>query len=369
MSFKLGRIFGIPVSVDVSWFIVFLLITYTLATAYFPKSMSPELRWFSGAIAALLLFGSVLLHELMHCVVAKKNGIGISGITLFIFGGVSKMTGEPGTPGSEFKMAVAGPATSIALSIIFFAISMLGRHVLGQVAYQIVFYLAAINLTLGIFNLIPAFPLDGGRVFRSIIWAYTHNYDKATRIAAGIGQGFGYLFIAGGVAFMLLVPGGFLSGLWLAFIGWFLNNAAVQSYQQVTLKNALSGVTVETVMTSDFPHVNPNSTIDEFVHDYLLRYDYAVFPVTEDDNLLGTITVNEVRNVPRDHWQTVTVRELAKPVDQDKIIDENDDAFDALTHMASGDDRRLLVMHEGKLKGMVTQDSIVHLIRAKLALG
>lgn len=371
MSIKLGRILGIPISIDVSWFVIFALIVYTLAVGYFPQAnrhLTPAMNWLGGVIAALLLFASVLLHEIMHSVVAKRNGIGIGGITLFIFGGVSRMTDEPRTPEAELKMAIAGPATSIVLAGAFYVAARLGgAAVFGVLGYEVVSYLALINLILGMFNLIPGFPLDGGRVLRAILWGATNNLEKATRYAAFSGQAFAWLFIIGGFSTMLF--GGFLGGLWFVFIGWFLNNAAHQSYQQLVLRRALSGVDVHRVMTTDFPHVDPSTSLQDFVHDYLLRYDYSAFPITDDGNLVGIITANEVRDVPREQWPTMSVRQVAKLPDEERVIDENDDAFDALMHMAEGNLRRLLVMHDGKLKGMITQDSILNLVRTKMQLG
>ncbi|HUV05460.1 MAG TPA: site-2 protease family protein [Armatimonadota bacterium] len=371
MSLRLGRLLGVPINVDVSWLVIFALIVYTLAQFYFPQanpSFSTAMNWLAGVIAALLLFASVLLHELMHSYVAKRNGIGISGITLFIFGGVSRMKEEPSTPEVELKMAAAGPATSIVLALLFWWLAVAGgRALLGSFGLGIVRYLAMINLILGIFNLLPGFPLDGGRVLRAILWGSLDSLDRATRYASYIGQGFGYLFILGG--FWIMLFGGFLSGLWFVFIGWYLNNAAQQSYQQLVVRRALSGVDVHRVMTTDFPHVDPGISVDTFVHDYLLKYDYAAFPVTKDDALVGIITVDEIRDIPRDQWGERTVGQVAKAPEEERVIDENDDAFDALMHMAEGNLRRLLVMHNTKLQGMVTQDSIINMVRMKMQIG
>jgi len=371
VNIRLGKLLGVPISIDLSWFVIFALIVYTLAVFYFPRvnpGFSTAMNWLGGVIAALLLFGSVLLHELMHSYVARRNGIGIGGITLFIFGGVSRMTDEPRTPEAELKMALAGPATSFVLAAAFWAVAAFGgRPLLGELGYQIVAYLALINLILGIFNMLPGFPLDGGRVLRAILWGSLDSLDRATRYASYVGQGFGYLFIIGG--FWIMLFGGFLSGLWLVFIGWFLNNAAQQSYQQLVLRRALSGIDVHRVMTTDFPHVSPDTSLDQFVHDYLLKYDYTAFPVAENDNLVGIVTVAEVRDIPRERWHDTTVRDVAKPPEEERVVDENDDAFEALMHMAEGNVRRLLVMHDSKLKGMVTQDSIVNIVRMKLQLG
>lgn len=373
MSLRIGKLLGVPISIDISWLVIFALIVYTLAVGYFPQAnphFTPAMNWLAGIIAGLMLFVSVLLHELMHSYVAKKNGIGIGGITLFIFGGVSKMRDEPRTPEAELKMAIAGPATSFALAAIFWAVAFFGGPAhLTEFGYQIVVYLAFINLMLGIFNMLPGFPLDGGRVLRAILWGSLNNLDRATRYASYVGQAFAYIFIFAGFAGMLLLRGFFLSGLWLIFIGWFLNNAAQQSYQQVALRRALSGVDVHRVMSTDFPHVDPNMCLDDFVHDYLLKYDYTAFPVTQDDSLAGIITVNEVRNLPREKWPETPVSAVTRPPEEERVIDENDDAFDALMHMAEGNLNRLIVMHDGKLKGIVTQDSIINLVRTKLQLG
>ena len=373
VSVKLGKLLGVPVSIDVSWFVIFALIVYTLAVGYFPQmnpGFSPAMNWLGGVLAGLMLFASVLLHELMHSYVAKRNGIGIGGITLFIFGGVSRLREEPRTPESELKMALAGPATSFALAAVFWVIAIFGgARLLGELGYQVIGYLALINFILGVFNMLPGFPLDGGRVLRAILWGSLNSLDRATRYASYVGQFFGYMFIFVGFAGMLMLRGFFLSGLWLVFIGWFLNNAAQQSYQQLALRKALSGVDVHRVMTSDYPHVDPGMCLDDFVHDYLLRYDYSAFPVTRDDSLVGIVTVNEIRDVPREKWGEMSVEEVAGPPEEERVIDENDDAFDALMHMAEGNVGRLLVMHDGKLKGMVTQDSIINIVRTKLQLG
>lgn len=371
MSFRLGRIAGIPISVDASWFIILALIIYVLAVMYFPQvdpDLSVPMRWLGGVIAALLLFASVLLHELMHSIVALRNGIDIAGINLFIFGGVSRMRSEPRTPEVELKMAIAGPVTSILLAGAFWVLLRVGGEaVFGRLGALVIGYLALINLVLGVFNLLPGFPLDGGRVFRAMLWGATNNLDKATRWASYVGQGFAYMFIIGG--FWLMLFGQFINGLWFVFIGWFLNNAAQQSYQQVQLRRALSGVDVHRVMTTDYPHLSPNLTLDEFVHEFLLKYDYSTFPVLEGDRFLGVVTINEVRDIPRDRWQDTLLRDIVKCPEDERVIKCTDDAFDALMHMAEDNAQRLLVMCEGRLEGVVTQENIVNLVRTKMQLG
>jgi len=370
MTLRIGRLLGIPIYIDVSWFIVFFLVVFVLAAAYFPQAspgLNHVLYWIAATITALMLFASVLLHELMHSFVAKRNNIGISGITLFIFGGVSRLKEEPHSPEVELKMALAGPLTSFALAALFGVVLLAGRGGVGTLGFEVLKYLAIINLILGIFNLLPGFPLDGGRVFRAILWGVTGSLEKSTRYAAHVGQGFGYLFIF--LGFLLIVLRQWLSGGWFIFIGWYLNNAAQQSYQQLVIRRALSGIDVHRIMTTDFPHIDARTSVHDFVHDFLLKYDYSAFPVISDDSLIGIVTVDEIREVPRAEWERIRVGDIAKPPEEERVIDENDDAFEALMHMAETNSRRLLVMHDGKLKGMVTQDSIISIVRTKMRIG
>jgi Zn-dependent protease/CBS domain-containing protein len=371
MTIRVGRLFGIPIYIEASWFIVLVLVVFVLAEGYFPQTQSGSgtvANWLAAVITALMLFGSVLLHELVHSVVARRNNVGISGITLFIFGGVSRLKDEPHSPEVELEMALAGPLTSFGLAAVFGGTALyFGKDTLGILGFEVLKYLAIINLILGLFNLLPGFPLDGGRVFRAILWGVTGSLERATRYASYTGQGLGYLFIF--LGFWLLVFRQWLSGGWFIFIGWYLNNAAQQSYQQLVIRRALSGVDVHRVMTTDFPHIDPNTSVYDFVHDYLLRYDYSAFPVVSDDTLIGIVTVDEVREVPREEWDSRNVGEIARPPDEERVVDENDDAFNALMHMAESNVRRLLVMHDGKLKGIVTQESIIHLVRTKMRIG
>jgi len=370
MNLRIGKILGIPIKIDISWLVIFALIVFSLSGGYFRVNfpqLTPAMDWIGGILAALLLFASVLLHELMHSFVAQRNKLKVGGITLFIFGGVSQLMEEPMTPEIELKMALAGPITSLVLGVaILVALKYIGTS-FGTLTAAILYYLGRINIILGVFNMIPGFPLDGGRVLRAVLWRSMNNLDGATRIASKVGQGFGYAFIFGG--FWIMLAGQGLDGLWFVVIGWFLNNAAQQSYRQLVLRNALTGIDVHRVMTTDFPHVDPETNLNDFVHDYLLKYDYIAFPVSKNDQLLGMITVSEVREIPKEQWPDVKVGAVTKPVGEERTIDENDDAFEALMHMAQGNANRLLVVHEGKLKGMVTQESIISIVRTKLQLG
>jgi len=375
-GFSLGKIAGFQISIDWSWLIIFVLVTWSLAATYFPRT-APHLGaaayWAMGVIAAILFFAAVVAHELMHSVVAKRYGIDIKGITLFIFGGMSQTAEEPQTPGVEFAMAIVGPAASLAISGVFYAVTYAATAAHWPAAVvAVVSYIAWINLVLGAFNLVPGFPLDGGRVLRSILWSSTKNLEAATRYASYVGQGFGYLLMAFG--FYALVQGAAvgrlpISGIWLGFIGWFLAGMARTGYEQVLLRQALSGVAVERVMTVDVPTVAPDVTVDDFVRDYLMRHEYACYPVLEDDSVKGIVSIDEVRSVPQDQWARTTVAEISQPVEDSLRISKDADAWDALLKLATDDTRRLLVMHDSSLDGTVSQENILRLVRTKMRLG
>lgn len=370
-GFRLGKVAGFEISIDWSWLIVLFLVIYSLAAYYFPHNypgIEPSIAWAISVIAALCLFASVLAHELMHSLVARRYGIEIQGITLFIFGGVSQTKGEPDTPKSEFWMAIAGPLMSVAIGLAFYFLTYVGRAALwSPLVIAVTGYVGWINLILAAFNLVPGFPLDGGRILRAAIWSVTNNLEEATRYASYSGQGFGYLLMGYGVFTMLV--GGLIGGIWLIFIGWFLAGNARSSYEQVVLKQALSGVEVEKVMTEDVPTVPEDITVDTFVHDYLMKEQYPCYPVVEDEQVKGVVSIDEVRSLPREMWQSTKVGDITEPVDDHYLVNKSDDAWDALVRLASEDARRLLVMHDGILDGTVTQENILRLVRMKMQLG
>jgi Zn-dependent protease/CBS domain-containing protein len=370
-GFRLGTIAGFEINIDWSWLIIFFLVVYSLAGFYFPRyypGLSVSTTWSISLVAALLLFASVLAHELMHSVIARRYGINIKGITLFIFGGVSQASTEPRTPKIEFWMAIAGPITSFVLAGIFYALAYTGQAGGWPIpVIAIVGYLGFINLLLGIFNMVPGFPLDGGRVLRSGLWALMNSLEKATRYASYVGRGFGYLLMAFGVVNML--GGAFISGLWLAFIGWFLAGSARSSYEQVMLREALSDVEVENVMTTDVPTVGPQVTVDDFVNNYLMRHQYSCYPVIEDEKVKGVVSIDEIRTVPREEWRTKTIGDITEPVEDEIKVNKDDNAWDALVKLANEDTHRLLVMEDGMLDGTVTQENILRIVRTKTQLG
>ncbi|MBI3945307.1 MAG: site-2 protease family protein [Armatimonadetes bacterium] len=368
MTFRLGRIWGLPIEIDATWFIIFALVTWSLSAGYFPR-LFPEqpatLNWLLGAVAALLLFASVLVHELAHSYVAMRNGLDIGGITLFLFGGVSKMTQEPGTPDLELKMAAAGPATSVLLGGLFWVIAqgLLAADAPVQIA-AVAGYLAFINVILAVFNLVPGFPLDGGRVLRALLWRATGSLERATRYASYGGQGFGYLLMF--LGFLWVLSGALVAGVWFIIIGWFLAGAAQSAYQQVIVRRALSGVPVERIMQRDVPRVACDTPLRDLVDEYFMRYDYSAYPVVEGEDLVGIVTVDDVREVPREEWAGTAVRQVVRPPDEHRLIDEKDDAWDALMQMAQLGARRLLVVHDGHLEGIVSRDSVLQVVRHKM---
>ncbi len=365
----LGRFFGISVRLHWSWFFIFLLVTWSLAVFYFPDRYPEWSRGgyvVMGLATSILLFASVLIHELAHSLVAKAAGIPIESITLFLLGGVSQMTQEPGKPGTEFRMALAGPATSLVLGGIFWGIWFAVRNV-NEPTAALVFWLGWINLVLAIFNLVPGFPLDGGRVLRSIVWWRTGNLLRATRAASFIGRGIGYLLIFVGI--FVLFWGDWITGLWMAFIGWFLQNAAVGSYRQLAVQDMLRGHTVSEVMVRDCPTVSPSLTLERLVNDYILTSGRRCFPVVEDSRLLGLMTMHDVKAVPRQIWATKTVREAMTPIERLKSVRASEDLSSVLQLMTAEDVNQLPVMENNTVVGMVARDNLLSFIRTRDELG
>ncbi len=354
-SLKIATIFGIPIRVHFSWLIIFGLITWSLSTFYFPKtapSLPVRFYWLSGAVAALMLFVSVALHELSHSFVALKYKLPISSITLFIFGGVSQMSGEPPTPKVEFRMAVAGPLASFFLALLFFAVY---RSIESEVLKALFLYLAQLNLVLGVFNLIPGFPMDGGRVVRAFLWSRTNDFFYATRKAANYGQKIALLFIIFG---LFSIFTGLSSGLWLMLIGWFLYTAAQASYQQAGLQEVLRGIKVRDIMVKDVVSLSPDMTVDEAVNDFFLKYGYGGFPVVDKDRFLGFLSMKEVKDIPREAWKVKRISEIFIPHDKKREISGSSDAMKALEMMISEDQGRLVVTDGGNMEGIITRNGI-----------
>jgi Zn-dependent protease/CBS domain-containing protein len=361
----MGRLFGIEVGIHYSWFIIFALVTWSLAVGFFPvlyPGWPTGTYWVVGAISAILLFAAVLVHELSHSLVAKREGLPVSSITLFIFGGVSNITREPGSPGEEFWMALVGPLSSLIIGIVAgaaaFAVSGFNEQLTA-----VLFYLAIINLLLAFFNLVPAFPLDGGRVFRSIVWSITKDLTRATRIASIVGQGFAYLFIFGGILWAF--SGNILSGLWFVLIGWFLNAAAEAAYRQVRTEELLKGVSVQQMMTRDVETVEPSISIRQLVDDYILPHNRRALPVVEDSELVGIITLYDVRNVPRSEWDFTLVRDVMTPRDRLYVLHPDDEVAQAFGILSQQDINQLPVLDKGKVIGFVTRGHLLRFLQTR----
>jgi len=364
-SFRLGRVMGIEIGIHVSWLIIFALLTWSLAAAYYPQlypGWGSLTYWTLGVLSSLLLFASVLAHELGHSWVAIRRGIPVKSITLFIFGGAASITKEAETPSSELFMAVSGPAVSFALALIFWLVYFLTQGT-SEVIGAMALYLAQINAILGAFNLVPGFPLDGGRVLRAVIWGMTKNFHQATKIASATGQGFAYFLIFGGIATAFIV--GWLGGLWLAFIGWFLATAAKASYRQMVVSEILRGASVREIMSSDFKSIEPNVSLQQALDDYMMPFSQRALPVSQWGRLLGLITLTDIKKTPRQLWSSTPVSEVMTRTDELKTVSRDDDLNTVLQCLQSQDLNQLPVMQAGELVGMVTRSDLIRYLQLR----
>jgi Zn-dependent protease/CBS domain-containing protein len=376
-KFRIGTVFGIKLLVDPSWIFIFLLVTFQLVTQLWQlhPGWSSALSLLLAIGTALLFFGSVLVHELAHAVVALRQGIPVLNITLFLFGGVANIQREPPSPRAEFLITIVGPIASFLLGVLFLALSYiiggigsLGATVevvlarLGPLGTMFV-WLGSVNILLAVFNLLPGFPLDGGRVLRSALWAATGNLRKATLWAGRVGQALAWLFIVGGVATVFgariaLIASRPLSGLWLIFIGWFLNNAATQSYRQLLARDLLVGVPVSRVMRADVPAVVPHHSVNQLVHEHIMGTDQHAFPVLRDDQLVGLVCLHDVRRVPRSEWDTTSVQAIMTPADQLIVTSPEEDLADAIERLVRREVGQLPVLHAGHFVGLLRQRDV-----------
>jgi Zn-dependent protease len=367
---RLFKLFGFQVRVDLSWLIIAVLVTWTLAVGVFPQSfhgLSPAAYWIMGAVGACGLFASIVFHEFAHSLVAQRFGMEMSGITLFVFGGVAEMNEEPRSPKAEFFMAIAGPLSSVVLAVVFWVLAQWGRAAgWPPQVYGVLGYLGWINAILVVFNLIPAFPLDGGRVARSIIWGWKKNLPSATRIVTAIGSGFGLLLI--GLGILSFMFGNFISGIWWFLIGLFLRNAAQMSYQQVLMREALAGEPLRRFMNPNPVTVSPSTSVQEFVDDYIYRYHYKLYPVVTDGQLLGCVTLSQVKQIPKQEWTSHRVSELTRQCNDGNAIDADAEAIDALSRMNKGQVSRLMVVKDNKLVGLVSLKDLLKFLSLKMEL-
>ncbi|MGE5308109.1 MAG: site-2 protease family protein [Deltaproteobacteria bacterium] len=368
---RLFKLFGFEVSIDASWLIIAFLITWSLAAGVFPffyPRLSTAAYWWMGIAGTVGLFMSIVVHEMMHSLVARRYGLPMKGITLFIFGGVAEMSEEPSSAKAEFSMAVAGPLTSIVAGFVCWLIVLGGQRlswslpVLGVVAY-----LSWINVILAIFNLVPAFPLDGGRVFRAALWSFTGSYRRASRIAAAFGSGFGLVLSLLGVLFIF--TGALISGIWWILIGMFLRSAAQMSYQRVVINSVLRGVPVKRFMQPRPVTAPAALPVDRLVDDYFYRYHFSMFPVVQDGGrLVGCVRTQDLKGIARQEWNHHTVNEITHDCSRENSINPDADAVEALNRMNTTGSTKLLVTRKEELVGIVTLRDLLGFLSLKLDL-
>jgi Zn-dependent protease len=358
-NLTIGRFGGVEVRLHWSLIAVFALIAWSLAEGVFP-SQNPGLSHGTyiamGIVAAVLFLVSILLHELGHSLVARREGIEVDSITLWLFGGVSQIKGRFKSAGDEFRVAISGPLVSIVLGVLFVLIAL--AHVPSSVD-GVAAWLGYINLILAVFNLLPASPLDGGRVLHAALWRAKGDFAWATRIASEIGQAFGYLFIALGLA-MFIFQGSF-SGAWLAFIGWYLLQGATAEARYVATEQALEGLRVRDLMVRDPVSVDADSTIGRLMDDVVWSHRFTTYPVLDGGKPVGLLTFAAVAAVPRSDWETRRVRDTMIPLDQVPLLTEDEKAVDALAALSAPSANRGLVVDNGHLAGLL---SITDLARA-----
>jgi len=370
LSIRLGKIMGIPVRIHYTLWLVFVLIAWSLAYGYMPHQypgLSPVTYWTIGIASAIVLFASVLIHELSHSYIAKKNGLPIARITLFFFGGVSEMTEEPQDAGLEVRMAAAGPLMSFMIAGVLGGFWYIGQAAgVPIVVTATVGYGALINAVLGAFNLLPAFPLDGGRVFRGSLWKHSKNLVGATRTATRVSEGLSLLMMLGG--FVAIIFGDFVDGIWIVVLGWFIKSGAETSLRQTLIGETLTGLTVGSIMTQGVLTVSPDITVQQLVSDYFLVHPHAGYPVMKDGRLLGLVTLQSARAIPKEQRITETVAQAMIPLERAPMIQPGVSALDALQKMARERVEMILVTEGDRLLGVVTRDDLMKTIQTRQQL-
>lgn len=367
----LFELFGFKVHVDLSWLLLAILITWSLAIGYFP-AVAPGLEastyWWMGVVGLIGLAFSIVIHELAHSLVARRFDMPIRGITLFIFGGVAEMSEEPTSAKGEFLMAIAGPLMSIAVAAAFFILSGAIGYVAGGMhpAVLVTGYLALINGILAVFNMVPAFPLDGGRVLRAALWGWKKDIVWATRMAAASGNMFGFLLIA--LSIYSLFVGNFIGAIWWFLIGLFVQGAATSALHQQLARTTLSGQRVRQFMRPDVVAVSPDLMLERLVEDYFYRYYYKSFPVVERDRLVGTIAIDSVKDIARERWPLQNVRAVMEPVSSENTIGPDQDASKALAQMQRTGLSRLLVTSGDRLAGVLALRDLLNYLSVRLDL-
>lgn len=363
---RIGRVLGIPIFLHASWFIIFALITFTLVRYVGTENagLSPALRWALGIGTSVLFFGSILFHELAHSVVALYYRIPVISITLFVFGGLARIGREPERARQEFNIAVAGPVSSYLLAGLFYVVQQATGA--WPTVSAMAGWLALINFVLATFNLIPGFPLDGGRILRAIVWGMTDSFTRATRFASRSGQFFAYVLILLGILVGFQVN--LISGLWLAFIGWFLLTAAQESYAQVALRDSLRGLRAADVMTQELPVVARELTLEEYVQE-LLRTGRRCHLVTGDGQLVGLMTVHALNRIPREDWARTSVQAAMLPRDRIHMTAPEEPVLAILERMQAEDVNQMPVVAGDRVVGLISRDTILRVLQTRLELG
>lgn len=388
-GFGVGRIFGIQIRIDWSWLLIYALVTWSLATLF--GSMHSDwtvlMNWGLAVIAASLFFASILTHELAHALMARRMGTPVRNITLFMFGGISNIQKEPNSPLSEFLIAIVGPFTSFLLGSAFLVLGM-GSFVLNNASFlnpsaalsqigpigTIFTWLGSINILIALFNLIPGFPLDGGRIVRSSLWAVTKDLPLATRLASILGQVIAWALILVGIAMMfgVTIPflgTGFLNGLWIVFIGWFLQNAAIQSYRKVVIQDVLEDVSVKQMMYTDVPIVEAGISVQMLIDKYLMQSDHRAFIVFETDRMVGLVTMEDIRGVDPNSRERVTIKEVMTPSEKLIVVAPEEDALDALFRLQGEDIRQLPVVTGDRIVGLIRRKDIMRWLQLQSQFG
>jgi len=367
-AIPIARILGIPVALDYSWFLIFALLTWMLAVSYYPGEFHGwplPLYWVMGAATAVLFFVSILLHELGHSIVALRYKIPVRSITLFVFGGVASIGGEPPSARAEFLIAIAGPLVSFALGLVFYILQP--AFAASEAVSGLFRYLSYINFGVALFNLIPGYPLDGGRVFRAIVWALTHDMKRATLIAANAGRFFGFLLILVGA--WQILQGNFGGGVWIAFIGWFLDAAATGQARQLVVQDLLAGHTVSQAMTSRCATVSADLTLRQLADEHILAGGQRCFLVTRGHSTVGLITPHRLSAVPRSEWAAATAARVMVPLEESKRVAPNTELSTALQLMDRDGVNQLPVLAQDRVVGMLTREEVISFLRTLQQLG
>jgi len=378
-GFRIGKIFGIDIHIDWSWLLIFALVSWSLASMFgqMHSNWTILTQWGIALSAAVLFFISVLAHELAHSLVAKSRGVPVHNITLFMFGGVSNIQRDPSSPWDELLVTIVGPLTSFILGAIFLVlgtgnIALTNVNIMNATAMlselgplpTILLWLGSVNILVGLFNLIPGFPLDGGRIVRSILWGITDNLNKATRWASWMGQAVAWTLIFAGMSMLFgaqipFLGSGFINGIWLIFIGWFLQNAAVQSYRKVVIQDVLDEVAVRQIMNTDVPIIPANISIEDLINNHIMQSDHRAFIVYDDDTMVGLVTIDDVRKLDSEFRSRKMVRDIMTPSQKLIVVAPNEDVSEAFQRLQSKDVRQLPVVKENKIVGLLRRKDII----------